>query len=256
MKISLVQQDIIWKDREANLLKLEGYLASLHGKTDLVILPEMFSTGFSVDPEGISEEPAGKTMLWMKKMASEGNFAVCGSYITAEDQKFYNRLIFATPEGASYSYDKRHLFAFAGEQQFFSEGSERLILKFRDVRICLMICYDLRFPVWSRNLKEYDLMVYCANWPKSRNLAWNTLIRARAIENQCYVAAVNRVGRDGSNTSHCGESALIEFSGETLATAGIDMECTVTGEISMQKLSEYRQKFPFLDDADQFEIIK
>ncbi len=254
MKISLVQFDIIWENRNANLENLDNLLLPLKGSTDIVILPEMFTTGFSVNPEGISEEAGAETCLWMKKKAREGTFAICGSYIINERENFFNRFIFISPDGKSWQYDKRHLFSLSGENRTFTPGTEKIIIEFSGLRICPMICYDLRFPVWSRNKNEYDLLIYASNWPYSRQFAWNTLIRARAIENQCFVAAVNRVGRDGNNTEYRGESALIGFAGKTIIAADEIRESVITGSISLHELSVFREKYPFLADADKFNL--
>jgi omega-amidase len=252
MKISLVQFDIIWENRNANLEKLDNLLLPLKGSTDIIILPEMYTTGFSVNPESISEEPGAETCLWMKKKAREGSFAICGSYIINEGENFFNRFIFISPDGKSWRYDKRHLFSLSGENRTFTPGIERIVFEYGGLRICPMICYDLRFPVWSRNKNEYDLLIYVSNWPYSRQFAWNTLVRARAIENQCFVAAVNRIGRDGNNTEYRGESALIGFAGRTIIAADEISEGVITGSISLQELSAFRDKYPFLDDADEF----
>ena len=254
MIISLVQQDIIWEDRAANLSALEKLLEPLHGVSDLVILPEMFNSGFSMDPGKIAERPGGTTMEWMLDQARKGDFGICGSYTVEEEGRFFNRFVFASPASEVIKYDKRHLFGLAGERDLFSPGFERTVFRFRGMRIFPLVCYDLRFPVWSRNKNDYDLLIYPANWPASRNLAWNTLLRARAIENQCYTAGVNRVGTDGSGTSYCGESAVYRYDGETVAFAGSSGEAVISALISSEELISFRKKFPFLDDADKFTI--
>ena len=194
-------------------------ISPLYNKTDIVVLPEMFNTGFSMNPEKLSESPESETFDWMKNIAEKGNFGICGSYIVKENMKFFNRWIFVSPEKESWHYDKRHLFSMAREDKFFSSGKTRLIFSFRGVRISPFICYDLRFPVWSRNRNDYDLMIIAANWPESRREVWITLLKARAIENQCYVAGANRIGTDGEGIKYCGDSVIINPRGEIIASA-------------------------------------
>jgi len=254
MKISLVQPDTVWENKSENLRNLEILILPLFNNTDIVVLPEMFNTGFSMNPDTLSELPGRDTFEWMKSTAKKGNFGLCGSYIITENNLIYNRFVFVSPENEVWQYDKRHLFSMAGENIFFTTGTERVVFNFRDVRISPFVCYDLRFPVWSRNRNDTDLIIYSANWPESRKAAWNTLIRARAIENQCFVAGVNRIGTDGNGVLYSGESMLINALGEVIVTAGSGQECTVTGEITMSELSEFRAKNPFLKDADDFTI--
>lgn len=254
MKISLIQPDTIWENKTANLRDLEKLIFPLFNKTDLVVLPEMFNTGFSMHPERLSEAPGMETYEWMKVMAQRGSFGLCGSYIVKNNGLYHNRFVFVSPGNEVWHYDKRHLFTMAGEHNFFSAGKERMIFRFMDVRICPLICYDLRFPVWSRNRNDFDLIIYSANWPERRKTAWNTLIRARAIENQCFVAGVNRVGADGNGIKYAGDSMLINHLGEITANAGLDKPCVVTGEISINELLEFRAGYPFMHDADDFSI--
>jgi len=254
MKVSLVQPNTKWENKTANLRQLESLILPLNNKTDIVILPEMFSTGFSMNPESLSELPGKDTFAWMKSTAEKGNFGVCGSYMVNENNLTYNRFVFVSPEDEVWQYDKRHLFGIAGEQKFFSAGKERVTFRFRNFRITPFICYDLRFPVWSRNRNDTDLIIYSANWPVARKTAWTTLIRARAIENQCFVAGVNRIGTDGNGFLYCGESMLINPGGDIIISAGSEKEGSVTGEISMNDLTEFRAKYPFLNDADDFTL--
>jgi omega-amidase len=254
MKISLVQPDTIWRNKTENLRQLDNLILPLYNKTDIVVLPETFNTGFSMNPESQAELPGKETFDWMKKSSEEGNFGLCGSYMVCENNLNYNRFVFVSPGNEVWKYDKRHLFGMAGEDTFFTPGKERVTFMFRDVRISPFICYDLRFPAWSRNRNDTDLIIYSANWPESRKEAWNTLIKARAIENQCFVAGVNRIGTDGNGIRYYGESMLINHLGETIVSAGSEEACSVTGEISMNKLFEFRTKFPFLKDADDFII--
>ena len=254
MKISLVQPDTIWVNKIDNLRKLEILILPLFNKTDIVVLPEMFNTGFSMNPANLCEQPGKDTFKWMKSIAEKGNFGLCGSYMVSENNLIYNRFIFISPENEIWQYDKRHLFRMAGEDKFFTPGRKKVTFRFRDVRISPFICYDLRFPVWSRNRNDTDLIIYSANWPEIRKSAWNTLIRARAIENQCFVAGVNRVGTDGNGALYCGESMLVNHLGEVIVSAGSSQEGSVTGEISITELSDFRAKYPFLKDGDDFTI--
>jgi predicted amidohydrolase len=256
MKISLIQFNIAWENKSHNFRKLDELIYPLKDKTDIVILPEMFNTGFSIHPENLGEAPSGETFRWMKSSAENGNFGVCGSYIVKKGSKFYNRWHFISPEGDTWWYDKRHLFSMGGEDHFFSAGKSRLIFTFRGVRISPYICYDLRFPVWSRNRNEYDLFINSANWPESRISVWNTLIKARAIENQCYAAGVNRIGIDGADIKYCGDSMIVSPRGEVIASSALNEESVITADISMTDLSDLRNKFPVSDDADDFTILQ
>jgi omega-amidase len=254
MKISVVQPDIAWEDKYANFRNLERLISPLNNKTDIVILPEMFNTGFSMRPAELCEPADGETFLWMRDIASRGNFGICGSYIVSEDSNYYNRWVFVSDNGASWYYDKRHLFSMGAEDRLFKAGKKRLIFRFRDVRITPFICYDLRFPVWSRNRNEYDLIIYAANWPEIRRNVWNTLLRARAIENQCYVAGANRTGTDGEGIKYCGESMVINPRGELIEYIEGYEEFSLTADISLSDLAEFRKKFPVMNDSDKFTI--
>jgi omega-amidase len=255
MKITVVQPDIIWEDKPASLRKLDMLISSITCEPDIVILPEMFNTGFSMNPELLYENPGSVTFEWMKSKSSKGNYGICGSYIVRENGLYFNRWLFVSPEGETWSYDKRHLFSPGGEDMLFTRGTKRLVFTYRGVRICPNICYDLRFPVWSRNRNDYDLLINSANWPESRRDVWVTLLKARAIENQCFVAGANRIGIDGTGTKYSGESVIVEPRGEFIASARRNEECTVSGEISIDELAGFRKKFPVLNDADDFETM-
>jgi omega-amidase len=255
MKISVIQPDIAWEDKSRNFQRLAHIVEPLFNNTDLVILPEMFNTGFSMRAAELSEPTGGETFLWMKKIAREGNFGICGSCISQEGMQFFNRWIFVSPEGDSFHYDKRHLFSMGGEDRLFTGGKTRLVFSFRGARIAPFICYDLRFPVWSRNHNEYDIAIYSANWPEVRQNVWQVLLNARAIENQCFVAASNRIGTDGEGIKYCGESMIISPRGELLNLGERDRECSITSEISLTDQISFRKKFPVGNDADEF-IIK
>jgi omega-amidase len=254
MKISIIQPELSWEDKSGNFKNLEELIFPVYNKTDIVVLPEMFNTGFSLNPEHLSEPPLGETFEWMRIISGKGSFGLCGSYIVEQDNQFFNRWVFVSPEKESWYYDKRHLFSVAREDKFFSPGNIRLIFSFRGVRISPYICYDLRFPVWSRNRNDYDLMINSANWPENRMEVWNTLLKARAIENQCYVAGSNRIGRDGNGIKYRGDSMVIDPRGRIIASAKPDEEGSITAEISMTELSDFRKKFPVFDDADDFTI--
>jgi omega-amidase len=255
MKISLIQPDTLWENKRDNFRALEKLISPLFNKTDIVILPELFNTGFSMKPEILGESPVDETFKWMKQIAHSGNLGICGSYIVREEDRFYNRFIFVSPEDEVWQYNKRHLFRMEEENNFFTPGTGKIVFSFRDVRISPFICYDLRFPVWNRSGKDVDLIIYSSNWPVARKEVWNTLTKARAIENQCYVAGVNRIGTDGNQILYCGESRIVHPYGDIIISAGPDRECSITGEISISELAEFRRKFPVLGDADEFSII-
>lgn len=249
MKISLMQPDIVWADPEANRAKLEEVMWGLD-RSDLYVLPEMFSTGFVTEPAGIVESD-GQTLQWMLRMAQELKGAVCGSVAVEEGGQFYNRFCFVKPNGDVASYDKHHLFTYADEHRRYTPGDERVVVEFRGVRFLLQVCYDLRFPVFSRNNEKipYDCAIYVASWPTSRQAVWDTLLHARAIENQCYVAGVNRVGQDESGR-YCGGTLLVDPYGNTAAACPLDEDCAITVELDLQHLRDFRRKFPVLKDAD------
>lgn len=249
MKISLMQPDIVWADPEANRAKLEEVMWGLD-RSDLYVLPEMFSTGFVTEPAGIVESD-GQTLQWMLRMAQELKGAVCGSVAVEEGGQYFNRFYFVKPNGDVASYDKHHLFTYADEHRRYTPGDERVVVEFRGVRFLLQVCYDLRFPVFSRNNEKipYDCAIYVASWPTSRQAVWDTLLHARAIENQCYVAGVNRVGQDESGR-YCGGTLLVDPYGNTAAACPLDEDCAITVELDLQHLRDFRRKFPVLKDAD------
>jgi omega-amidase len=253
MKLSVVQPDLVWENKSENLQNLERLLSSLDDKTDLVILPEMFNTGFSMQTDKLSEPTNGDTFHWMVNMSEKGKYGICGSYIVREGSNVYNRWVFVGPEKERWFYDKHHTFSISGENKYIVAGNNRLVFGFRGFRINPYICYDLRFPVWCRNQNDTDLIIYAANWPAARRNVWNTLLRARAIENQCYVAGSNRIGTDGMGIHYAGDSLIIDPRGEIISSAAGIEQC-INGDISIEKLSDFRQKFPVLDDADTFII--
>ncbi len=258
LTLTTIQTNLVWEERSANLRLLEKKITDLNEKTELVILPEMFSTGFSMNPTQLAEDMEGDTMQWMRRVSRENGIILTGSFIAAEAGKFYNRLVWMLPNGQYGYYDKRHLFAYAGENKQYQPGSKRLIASVKGWRINLQVCYDLRFPVWARQQKtgeqpEYDILIYVANWPERRSHAWKTLLCARAIENQCYVVGVNRVGADANNIYHSGNSLVIDPAGQVLYHMA-DEEDIFTITLQKEKLEEVREKFPFWKDADHFTI--
>jgi len=255
LRISLLQLDIKWEDISYNLEHVHKYLSLLEGKTDLAVLPEMFSTGFSMNSSGLAEENNGPTITALQNWSRAYNIVICGSFIAEENKKFYNRGFIITPDQSSF-YDKRHLFRMGGETDFFSAGNNRCIIEHKGFKICLLVCYDLRFPVWARNINnEYDLLIYVANWPKSRIKVWNTLLEARAIENLAYVCGVNRVGEDKMKILYNGQSTVVDFKGNKIISLTDPVEMIETIEISKKDLKMFREKFPVWKDADKFNLI-
>lgn len=250
MRVSLVQSSPIRRDVNASLNALDVIIGD-GTSADLYVLPEMFASGQCVDPIPVAQDMEGSIVSWMKATAGRLDAAVAGSVAIEEDGHYYNRLCFARPDGTVITYDKRHLFTYSGENMHFSAGNERIITEFRGVRILLQVCYDLRFPVFSRNRDDYDMILYVANWPLKRQNSWDVFLRARAMENQCYVAGTNCVG-DDEYGHYEGHSALIGPYGETIIQAENDAEQIVTEEIDMDKLRHFREKFPVLDDADEW----
>ena len=248
MNITLVQSALYWENIEKNLSSFEEKLNNI-GQTDLIILPEMFSTGFSMNASAVAESMDGTAVNWMRKTAAKKNSAITGSLIIREGGKFYNRLIFMRPDGSFEQYDKKHLFTMAKEEETYTAGTEKIIIDYLGWKICPLICYDLRFPIWNRNLEDYDLAIYVANWPDRRSYHWRSLLTARAIENQCYVAAVNRVGTDGKDLYYSGHSSLIDPTGEAIYQKA-DAEDIQQIDLNKEYLIEIRTKLPFLKDRD------
>ncbi len=258
LTITTIQSNLIWEERSANLRLLEKKIMDIPDKTEVVILPEMFSTGFSMKPETLAETMDGETVDWMKRVSRENNIVLTGSIIIEEEGRYFNRLIWMLPNGNYGHYDKRHLFAYGEENHHFHAGSKRLVASVKGWKINLLICYDLRFPVWARQQStdtatEYDVLIYVANWPERRSHAWKTLLCARAIENQCYVIGVNRTGTDGNNIYYSGNSLVIDPLGQVLYHMA-DVEDVFTISLQKEKLEEVRSKYPFWRDADDFII--
>lgn len=254
LKITTFQAYIFWENISKNLDNLSQRIASLREKTDIIILPEMFNTGFTNNVDKCAEPMGGKTMHWMYSTAQQYDCVVCGSLIIAEDEKYYNRFIWMNPDGSYLQYDKRHLFKLAKEHEVFTPGHKRIIIQLKGWKICPMICYDLRFPVWSRNQHNaYDLLIYVANWPDKRSAHWRSLIPARAIENQAFVVGVNRVGHDGNELYYPGGSMCISPSGGVVYYKP-EYEDLYTFTIYPKDLDEDREQLPFLEDADDFSL--
>ena len=264
LHVTGIQSSLHWQDKAANLRMFEQKIRALGDHTELVVLPEMFSTGFSMNPEDLAETMDGETVSWMKRITAEKRIILTGSVIIQEGESYYNRLIWMLPNGSYGYYDKRHLFAYAQEDAHYTPGMKRLIASVKGWRVNLQVCYDLRFPVWARQsnsffhgideaVPEYDLLVYVANWPERRIHAWKTLLQARAIENQCYVIGVNRVGIDGNDLKYSGDSMIVDPMGEIISTSSHKEE-SISALLDKQHLENVRGRLPFLKDADKFII--
>ncbi len=251
LKVTLVQPDLVWEQKEANLTKLSGML-EIMGTTDVVVLPEMFSTGFSMNAEKLAEGMDGQTVRWMTEKSLEIKAVIAGSLIIAENGFYFNRFVWAAPDGKLQWYDKKHLFSMGEEHLHYTPGDRRITIEWNGWKIRPLVCYDLRFPVWSRNHDDYDLLVYTANWPSPRHAVWKTLLQARALENQCYCIGVNRIGNDGMGIGYLGDSGLITPKGEA-TWLGI-RETSRTFTLSLDDLHRFRDKFPVLKDRDRFII--
>jgi predicted amidohydrolase len=255
LKITIYQGYLFWENIEKNLQNISLRLSGIREKTNLIILPEMFNTGFTMNAEKLGETMNGKTMQWMQNTAKKFDCVVTGSIIIKENGKFYNRLLWIRPDGTHEHYDKRHLFALGKEHQTYTAGTKKLIVELNGWKICPMICYDLRFPVWMRNVNEdYDLLMIVANWPEKRALHWRTLIPARAVENQSYVIGVNRVGHDGNEVYHSGDSTCIDPNGNVVYYKR-DEEDVYTFSVIGDEVKKARRALPFLKDADKFKIV-
>ncbi|MDX1627049.1 MAG: amidohydrolase [Fulvivirga sp.] len=261
LNITLIQSELHWKDPDANLAMFEEKIWQIEKATDVIVLPEMLTTGFNMDSEELAEPVNFRAYKWFRQMAEQTKAAVTGSVIIKDEDKYYNRLIWMEPDGKCRTYDKRHLFRMADEHAHYSPGDQRLIVTWRDWRICPMICYDLRFPVWSRNTyltdlhrMNYDLLLFVANWPAARVNAWDILLKARAVENLAYCAGVNRVGTDGNDIAYCGHSAVIDFKGNEVADLG-EQQTIKSVTLAAGDLQKYRKKFPAYLDADKFSVV-
>lgn len=253
LNIALMQTELVWQDPEANRALIAQRINSISQPVDLIVLPEMFTTGFTMTPVDCAETMDGDSVKWMRGLASATNAAITGSLVIQSGANFYNRLVFAFPDGRIETYDKRHLFSLAGEEQVYCAGKDRLIVEYKGFRICPLICYDLRFPAFSRNTEDFDLLLYVANWPSVRISAWDALLKARAIENMCYVAGVNRVGEDFNKHAYPGHSQVIDYLGEIALSAWENEGVFMIG-IDKDQMISMRQKLGFLNDRDSVTV--
>jgi len=254
LKTAFIQSNIVWHNAEINRINFSKKINAISEEVNIIILPEMFSTGFSMNPQEIAETMQGETVQWMQRLASEKNCAVSGSVIISENNHYYNRFLFVYPSGEIKHYDKRHLFTLAGEEKIYTPGNEKIIIDYEGWKICPLVCYDLRFPVWARNVEEYDVLLYVANWPKPRILAWDTLLRARSIENMCYVVGVNRVGSDTNKLEYVGHSAAYDCLGKRISKIEIEDEFIEIVKLDKEHISKVRRGLNFLNDKDEFTI--
>lgn len=250
LRVALVQTDLLWENPVENRRRFSERFKNFSQEVDLVILPEMFTTGFTMEPTKLESEEVEITLDWMKEQARKLNAAIVGSLVYKEGKEFFNRLFFVLPDQSFYTYDKKHTFTFAGENAKYSSGNNRLVVLYKGFRICPFICYDLRFPVWSRYKGDYDVLLYVANWPAPRIEAWDTLLKARAIENMSYTIGLNRVGEDPNGHSYIGHSAIYDPLGKQMVFS--DREETIFSTLDLNSLKQIRDKFRFLDDRDEF----
>ena len=253
MQVLLIQAPLVWEKPKLNRNYFEECINAISEKVDLIVLPEMFTTGFTMNPSAVAETMQGETVVWIQSLAKAKNCAITGSIVIEENGNFYNRMLFVFPSGEIQHYDKRHLFTLAGEEKVYIAGTQKLIVEYLGWKICLLVCYDLRFPVFSRNVEEYDLLIYVASWPKVRTTAWDALLKSRAIENVSYVVGVNRIGEDASGHNYVGHSQVVDCLGEYVVEPQ-ESEAIFIATLDKSKLSEIRQKFAFLNDKDTFEI--
>ena len=251
MKIALIQTNLIWENLCKNKALLQEKVNAISQYVDLIILPEMCTSGFTMNPNIVAETMQGETVQWLKNMAKARNCAITGSFVITENENFYNRLIFVFPNGEMQYYDKKHLFSLAGEDKIYTSGTKKVIINYKGFKICPLICYDLRFQVFSRNVEDYDVLLYVANWPKPRINAWDILLKARAVENMSYVIGVNRVGIDGNNHQYVGHSTAIDFLGNQLIETSENEDVFIV-KLNKNQLLDTREKLGFLNDRDKF----
>ncbi|MGC4040762.1 MAG: amidohydrolase [Flavobacterium sp.] len=253
MKIALIQTSLIWENPLENRSHLAQKITGFMEDVDLIVLPEMFSSGFTMNPQAVAEKMDGETVLWLQHLAKAKDCAITGSLVIEENGNYYNRLVFVYPTGEIKTYDKRHLFTMAGEHQHYAAGIKKLIVEYKGFRICPLVCYDLRFPVFSRNAEDYDVLLYVANWPKPRINAWDILLKARSVENICYTVGVNRIGTDHNNHEYVGHSQVVDFLGDYILQPQ-EADAVFIVELDKGKLMETRNKLNFLNDRDTFKI--
>ncbi|MBP6557261.1 MAG: nitrilase family protein [Flavobacterium sp.] len=254
MKVALIQSSLAWENPTENRSHLAQKITGFMEDVDLIVLPEMFSSGFTMNPKAVAETMQGETISWLQHLAKAKNCAITGSLVIEENGHFYNRLVFVFPNGDIQTYDKRHLFTLAGEDKVYTAGTEKLIIDYKGFKICPLICYDLRFPVFARNVENYDLLIYVANWPKPRVNAWDILLKARAVENMSYAIGVNRIGIDNNNLEYVGHSQAVDFLGNYILEPQ-ETEGVFIVELDKEKLLETRNKLGFLNDRDFFNVF-
>jgi omega-amidase len=254
MKIALIQTELSWENPNENKALLQEKINAISQYVDLIVLPEMFTSGFTMNPKNVAQTMQGEAISWLKETAKDKNCGITGSLVIEENGKYYNRLVFVFPNGEIQTYDKRHLFTLAGEDKVYTAGKDKLVVDYKGFKICPLICYDLRFPVFARNVEEYDILIYVANWPKPRVNAWDILLKARAVENMSYVIGVNRVGLDDNNHEYVGHSQAVDFLGNYLQEPQ-KIEGVFIVELDKNELLETREKLNFLDDRDEFKLV-
>lgn len=255
LKVALVQTDLFWENPKKNRKNLNEKFISISQNVDMIVLPEMFSTGFTMNAKTVAETMDGKTVSWMKKKALKTHAAIVGSLVISEDNKFYNRLLFVEPSGDIHIYDKRHTFTLSGEDKIYASGTKKTVIDYKGWKICPQVCYDLRFPVWTRNIENYDVLLFVANWPKPRIIAWNSLLKARAIENMSYCLGVNRVGLDDAQNEYCGHSAAYDVLGNEMTAFKSNREQIEVVTLEKNHINFYRNKLKFLNDRDAFTLV-
>ena len=255
LKIALIQSDLIWENPGQNRINFAQKIKDIGVPVDLILLPEMFTSGFTMNPQHLAETMQGESIKWLKEIAKHTNSAVGGSLVIEEEGHYFNRFVFVKPDGSIEKYDKRHTFTLAGEHKVYQKGQEKIIISYKGWKLCPMVCYDLRFPVWARNKEHYDLLIYVANWPKPRISAWDALLKARAIENMSYCIGVNRIGKDGNSCEYSGHSAVYDGLGEALISFDEDQEATELVTLNKTHLTDIRNKLHFLDDKDDFNLV-
>lgn len=254
LNIALIQSELVWENPKQNRTDLSKKINGLVDPVDIIVLPEMFTSGFTMNPSHVAETMQGETISWLKTLAANKQSAITGSMVIKENGHYYNRMVFVHPNGTIDHYDKRHTFTFAGEDKVYTPGSQKIIVDYKEWKICPLICYDLRFPVWGRNAEAYDVLIYVANWPSVRTLAWDTLLRARAIENMSYCVGVNRVGKDDNHHDYSGHSAVYDVLGNRIDNIPFDKEDVEIVTLKKAHIEQNRSKFNFLADQDQFSI--
>ncbi len=256
LKIAIIQSNLIWENPEQNRINFAKKIMQIEEHVDIILLPEMFSSGFTMKPENVAESVQGESVKWMLEIAKRANAAIGGSLVIEENGKYYNRFVFAMPDQSLETYNKRHTFTLAGEDKVYSAGTEKLVFNFKGWKICPLVCYDLRFPVWARNSEDYDVLFYVANWPKPRIMAWDALLKARAIENMSYCVGVNRVGLDVNNYEYPGHSAVYDGLGKMISNIADDQEQIEVITLTKKHLAVIREKLKFLDDRDTFTVVE